>query len=90
MVHVISHPLICHKLALMRDRQTGVKEFREATREIASLLCYEATRELPMKQINIETPLAHANCSVISGARIAFVPILRAGMGMLEIGRAHV
>lgn len=84
MVNIVSHPLVCHKLALMRDRQTGVKEFREATREIASLLCYEATRDLPMKQINIETPLAQANCAVISGARICIVPILRAGMGMLE------
>ena len=59
-VHVMDHPLILHKLSLMRDSQTGVKEFREATREIAMLMCYEATRDLPLKTIQIETPLAHA------------------------------
>lgn len=83
-IHVMDHPLILHKLSLMRDRQTGVKEFREATREIAMLMCYEATRDLPLKEITIETPLAHASARVISGKKIAFVPILRAGLGMLD------
>ena len=85
-VHVMDHPLILHKLSLMRDSQTGVKEFREATREIAMLMCYEATRDLPLKEveIQIETPLAHAKARVISGKKIAFVPILRAGLGMVD------
>lgn len=83
-VHVMDHPLILHKLSLMRDRQTGVKEFREATREIAMLMCYEATRDLPIKTIQIETPLAYAKVRVISGKKIAFVPILRAGLGMVD------
>ena len=83
-VHVMDHPLILHKLSLMRDSQTGVKEFREATREIAMLMCYEATRDLPLKTIQIETPLAHAKARVISGKKIAFVPILRAGLGMVD------
>ena len=82
-VHVMDHPLILHKLSLMRDSQTGVKEFREATREIAMLMCYEA-RDLPLKTIQIETPLAHARARVISGKKLAFVPILRAGLGMVD------
>ena len=83
-IHVMDHPLILHKLSLMRDRQTGVKEFREATREIAMLMCYEATRDLPVKEIMIETPLAHAKARVITGKKIAFVPLLRAGLGMVD------
>lgn len=83
-IHVMDHPLILHKLSLMRDRQTGVKEFREAAREIAMLMCYEATRDLPLKEISIETPLAQAQARVISGKKIAFVPILRAGLGMVD------
>lgn len=83
-VHVMNHPLILHKLTLMRDCQTGVKEFREATREISMLMCYEATRDLPLKTIQIETPLAHASARVISGKKLAFVPILRAGLGMVD------
>ena len=83
-VHVIDHPLILHKLSLMRDSQTGVKEFREATSEIAMLMCYEATRDLPLKTIEIETPITRAKARVISGKKIAFVPILRAGLGMVD------
>jgi uracil phosphoribosyltransferase len=83
-IHILDHPLILHKLGLMRDRQTGTKEFREASREIAMLMLYEATRDLPMKEVEIETPLAHAKISVISGKKLAFVPILRAGLGMVE------
>ncbi|MDY3617514.1 uracil phosphoribosyltransferase [Agathobaculum sp.] len=83
-VHEMDHPLIKHKLSLMRDKTTGVKEFREATAEIAMLMCYEATRDLPLKEITIETPLAEAKVHVISGKKIALVPILRAGLGMVE------
>ena len=83
-VHEMDHPLIKHKLSLMRDKTTGVKEFREATREIAMLMCYEATRDLPLKEITIETPLSDARVHVISGKKIALVPILRAGLGMVE------
>ena len=74
-VHEMDHPLIKHKLALMRDKTTGVKEFREAAAEIAMLMCYEATRDLPLKEITIETPVAEARVQVISGKKIALVPI---------------
>lgn len=83
-VHQMDHPLIKHKLSLMRDKTTGVKEFREATSEIAMLMCYEATRDLPLKEITIETPIAEAKVEVISGKKIALVPILRAGLGMVD------
>ena len=83
-VHEMDHPLIKHKLSLMRDKTTGVKEFREATREIAMLMCYEATRDLPLKEITIETPVSDARVQVISGKKIALVPILRAGLGMVD------
>lgn len=83
-VHEMDHPLIMHKLSLMRDKTTGVKEFREATAEIAMLMCYEATRDLPLKEITIETPLSEARVKVISGKKIALVPILRAGLGMVD------
>ena len=83
-VHEMDHPLIKHKLALMRDKTTGVKEFREAASEIAMLMCYEATRDLPLKEITIETPVSEARVQVISGKKIALVPILRAGLGMVE------
>ncbi len=89
-VTIITHPLVRHKLTLMRDSQTSGKEFREAAQELAMLLVYEATRDLPMKEISIETPLAQATCPVISGARIAFVPILRAGLGLLDGGLALI
>ena len=83
-VHEMDHPLIKHKLSLMRDKTTGVKEFREATREISMLMCYEATRDLPLKEITIETPVCDARVHVISGKKIALVPILRAGLGMVD------
>lgn len=83
-VHVMDHPLIQHKLSLMRDKTTGVKEFREAVSEIAMLMCYEATRDLPLKEITIETPVSDAKVKVISGKKIAIVPILRAGLGMVD------
>ena len=81
---VMDHPLILHKLSLMRDRQTGAKEFREAAREIAMLMCYEATRDLPLKEISLETPLAHTRARVITGKKLAFVPVMRTGLGMVE------
>lgn len=83
-IHVMDHPLILHKLSLMRDKSTGVKEFREAVSEIAMLMCYEATRDLPMKEITIETPVAEAKVRVISGKKLAIIPILRAGLGMVD------
>ena len=83
-VYVMDHPLIQHKLSLMRDKTTGVKEFREAVSEIATLMCYEATRDLPLKEIEIETPMAVAKVKVISGKKLAIVPILRAGLGMVD------
>lgn len=83
-VHIMNHPLIQHKLSLMRDKTTGVKEFREAVSEISGLMCYEATRDLPLKEIEIETPLAVAKVKVISGKKLAIVPILRAGLGMVD------
>lgn len=83
-VHVMDHPLIIHKLSLMRDKCTGSKEFREAVSEISSLLCYEASSDLPMKEVEIETPVAHSKVNIISGRKIALVAILRSGIGMVE------
>ena len=79
-VHEMDHPLILHKLSLMRDKQTGVKEFREATKEIAMLMCYEATRDLPLKTIEIETPVAHAKVRVISGKKLRLSPSCAPGL----------
>ena len=81
---IMDHPLIQHKISLLRDKNTGAKEFRELTSEIAMLMCYEATRDLPLKEVEIETPIAVAKTKVISGRKMAFVPILRAGLGMGE------
>ena len=82
-VVITNHPLIQHKLTLMRDKNTGSKEFRALVQEIAMLMCYEATRDLPLQEVEIETPVAMAKTKVISGKTLAFVPILRAGTGML-------
>ena len=81
---IMDHPLIQHKISLLRDKNTGSKEFRELISEIAMLMCYEATRDLPLKEVEIETPVAMAKTKVISGRKMAFVPILRAGLGMVE------
>lgn len=81
---IMDHPLIQHKISLLRDKNTGSKEFRELISEIAMLMCYEATRDLPLKEVEIETPVAIAKTKVISGRKMAFVPILRAGLGMVE------
>ena len=81
---ITNHPLIQHKLTLLRDKNTGSKEFRALVSEIATLMCYEATRDLPLEEVEIETPIAIAKAKVISGKKLAFVPILRAGTGMLD------
>ena len=83
-VYELKHPLIQHKLAILRNKDTGVKEFREAVGEIAALMCYEATRDLPTEEIEIETPVAPAKVRVLAGKKLAIVPILRAGLGMVD------
>ncbi len=83
-VHVCDHPLVQHKISLLRDKNTGSKEFRELVNEISMFICYEATRDLPLKEVRIETPLAVANSKIISGRKVAFVPIMRAGLGMVD------
>ncbi len=81
---IVDHPLISHKISLLRNKQTGTKEFRDLVSEIAMLLCYEATRDLPTEEVDIETPVAMAKTKVLAGRKLALVPILRAGMGMLD------
>ena len=83
-VHVIDHPLIHHKLAVMRSKDTPVKEFRELVSEVAGLMCYEATRNLPTMEVEVETPVATAKCKMLAGKKLAIVPILRAGLGMVD------
>ena len=83
-VHVLDHPLIQHKLAILRDKNTGVKEFRELVSEIAGLMCYEATRNLPTVEVDVETPMMTAKCRMLSGKKLAIVPVLRAGLGMVD------
>ena len=80
-VHVLDHPLIQHKLSILRDKDTGVKEFRELVGEIAALMCYEATRNLPTEEVEIETPIAIAKGRKLAGKKLVIVPILRAGLG---------
>jgi len=82
-VHVIDHPLIQHKLAIIRDERTGPKEFRELVEEIAMLMCYEVTRHLPLQEVEIQTPVAIARCKMLAGLKIGIIPILRAGLGMV-------
>ncbi|MBQ6431543.1 MAG: uracil phosphoribosyltransferase [Oscillospiraceae bacterium] len=83
-VHILDHPLLQHKLSILRDKNTGVKEFREAVGEIAALMCYEATRDLPTHEVEIETPITTAKFKVLAGKKLAIVPILRAGLGMVD------
>ena len=83
-VHVLDHPLIQHKLAILRDKNTGTKEFRALVSEIAGLMCYEATRNLPTVEVDVETPVAVAKCRVLAGKKLAIVPVLRAGLGMVD------
>ena len=81
---ILDHPLVQHKVSHLRDRNTGTKEFKELVSEIAMLLCYEATRDLPTEEVEIETPVAIAKTRVLSGRKLALVPILRAGLGMVD------
>lgn len=83
-LHIIDHPLIQHKLTIMRSRKTGSKDFRELLREIAMLMGYEITRDLPLEDVRIETPLCPMTAKKISGKKLAIVPILRAGIGMVD------
>ena len=83
-VHVLDHPLIQHKLSILRSKDTGVKEFRELVSEIAGLMCYEATRNLPLIDVDVETPVATAHCKKLAGKKLAIVPVLRAGLGMVD------
>ena len=81
---IVDHPLIQHKISLLRNKATGTTEFRDLVNEIAMLLCYEATRDLPTEEVEIETPVSVARTKVLAGRKLALVPILRAGMGMLD------
>ncbi len=83
-VCVFDHPLIQHKLSILRDEKTSVKEFREIVSEIAMLMCYESTRDLPLEEVDVQTPVAVAKCRRIAGKKLAIVPILRAGLGMVD------
>ena len=83
-VCVFDHPLIQHKLSILRDEKTPVKEFRELISELAMLMCYEATRDLPLEEVEVKTPVAVAKCKRIAGKKLAIVPILRAGLGMVD------
>ncbi len=83
-VHVLDHPLLQHKVSILRRQDTGVKEFREIVSEIAALECYEATRDLPLEDVVIETPVATGTFKQLTGKKLAIVPILRAGLGMVD------
>lgn len=83
-VHIIDHPLITHKLSIMRNKKTGSKDFRELLGEIAMLMGYELTRDLPLEDVTIETPITKTKAKMISGKKLAIVPILRAGLGMVD------
>ena len=83
-VYELKHPLIQHKLSILRSKKTGVKEFRELVSEISGLMCYEATRNLPTKEVEVQTPVAVAKCRRLAGKKLAIIPILRAGLGMVD------
>jgi len=83
-VHRFDHPLIQHKLTFIRDKNTGTKEFRELVNEVAMLMAYEITRDLPLETVEIETPVARATSYVLSGRKLGLIPILRAGLGMVD------
>ncbi|MCR4770817.1 MAG: uracil phosphoribosyltransferase [Oscillospiraceae bacterium] len=83
-LNVLDHPLIQHKLSILRDKNTSVKEFRELVGEIAALMCFEATRDLPTEEVEVETPVARAKVRRLAGKKMAVVPILRAGLGMVD------
>ena len=81
---ILNHPLVQHKISLIRDKRTGSKEFREMISELAMLMCYEATRDLELMEIEVETPLTKTQSKIIAGRKLAIVPILRAGLGMVD------
>ena len=83
-VFVFDHPLIQHKLSILRDKNTGVKQFRELVSEISMLMCYEVTRNLPIEEITIETPISVTKAKIITGKKLGIIPVLRAGLGMVE------
>ncbi|MBB4823182.1 uracil phosphoribosyltransferase [Sporosarcina luteola] len=83
-VHVFDHPLIQHKLTYIRDINTGTKEFRELVDEVATLMAYEITRDLPLDEVEVETPVRKAKSKVLAGKKLGIVPILRAGIGMVD------
>ena len=83
-VYELKHPLIQHKLSILRSKKTGVKEFRELISEISGLMCYEATRNLPVEEVTVQTPVAKAKCYKLAGKKLAIIPILRAGLGMVD------
>ena len=83
-VMILDHPLIHHKLAIMRNKNTGTREFRELVNEVAGLMCYEAMRDLPTEEVLVETPITTAKCKMLAGKKLAIVPILRAGLGMVD------
>ena len=83
-VHLLDHPLIQHKLSIMRNKETGAKEFRELLEEISMLMVYEVTRDLPTEEVEVETPICVTKSKMLSGKKIGIVPILRAGLGMVD------
>ena len=83
-LHVINHPMIQHKLTIMRNKETGSKDFRELLKEISLLMGYEVTRDIPLEELEIETPICPMKAKIVSGRKLAIVPILRAGLGMVE------
>lgn len=83
-VFIMDHPLIQHKLSILRDEKTGSKQFRELINEIAMLMCYDSTRDLPLKEVETKTPITIAKTKVLAGRKMAIVPILRAGLGMVD------
>ena len=83
-VYVFDHPLIQHKITYIRDKNTGTKEFRELVDEVAALMMFEITRDMPLKEIEVETPVSTAKSNVLSGKKLGIVPILRAGIGMVD------
>ena len=84
MVHILDHPLLQHKLSILRDENTSVTEFRQVVSEIATLMCYDATRDLSLEEYEVQTPVAKAKVKRIAGKKLAIVPILRAGLGMVD------
>lgn len=83
-VHIVDHPLVQHKLSILRARETSTRSFRDLLRELGALLCYEVTRDLPLEDVEIETPVATMRGRQLAGKKLVFAPILRAGMGLLE------